>query len=151
MHTRTHTHPQTKFKRIHTGTRTCNVISSISSSSSSSRSAALAAAAEASMLHDVIILVPFFIFFFVKIIKTFKQCYFPYLFPLEGNFDIDAGDGVCVGDHLYPQIQFKSTKILTTIVRTKIVPTSKHFQKMSKPILKMSIYSLYIYIASIYI
>ena len=42
------------------------------------------------MLHDVIILVPTFNFVVIKItLKHFRYVFF----PLEGNFDIDAGDG----------------------------------------------------------
>ena len=43
------------------------------------------------MLHDVIILVPRFQF---SCIKNIQHLVFSILFPPEGNFDIDAGDGV---------------------------------------------------------
>ena len=62
------------------------------------------------MLHDVIVLVAFFH-------KNQKQnvnnMFFSYLFPPEGNFDIDAGDGGGGGgggDHSGPNDHNKSQK-----------------------------------------
>ena len=43
------------------------------------------------MLHDVIILVPFFNFSIYETFSFWKP-YFPYLLPPEGKFDIDARD-----------------------------------------------------------
>ena len=56
------------------------------------------------------------------------------MFPLEGNFDIDAGDG---GGQFRTTTPHKSKKI----VRTEIVHTiGTFFQTMSKPIFKICSY-----------
>ena len=81
------------------------------------------------MLHAVIMLVQCFQCFSQKSQKHIKKQCSPYLFPPEGNFDIDAGDGGGGGPFRTnnpnkPQNTQKITKFLNNIVRTKIVHTS---------------------------
>ena len=54
-----------------------------------------------------------------------------HVFPPEGNFDIDAGDGVGGGPFRTPQISNKSQKGHNKQVRTIIVHTSGTFFKQS--------------------
>ena len=63
------------------------------------------------MLHDVIVLVPFFNFFYKKARPIINKTLFSIFFPPGGNVDIDAGD---VGDHLEPIISTE-TQTLRTI------------------------------------
>ena len=58
--------------------------------------------------------------------------FFSIFFPLEGNFDIDAGDGDGDGgDHRGPPNHKESQRI----VRTKIVHVSQTFSKNVKKML----------------
>ena len=97
------------------------------------------------MFFCIVVLVPFFYYGFQSFHKNHennKTLVFPYVFLPEGNFDIDAGDGVGGGIIQDPQ----PPQNLKQIVCTKIVHTSGTFlQKMLKRILNKSSTYLHIY------
>ena len=91
------------------------------------------------MLHDVIVLVHVLILFQKNHKKPFKTNYFPYLFPPEGNFDIDAGDGSGRGPCRTQQSPTNTNNHKKKFVR-KLSTLLDIFQKMSNSFFKMSSY-----------
>ena len=63
-----------------------------------------------------------------------------YLIPLEGNFDIDAGDGMGGGEHIEPQNPQKSKKITKNSSYENCSHFWDIFQKVYKHIFKQSSY-----------